>query len=211
MDSREILISLGAAYRAMSSYSDSGVVLTYLSADEPPNETLFRTWFSRPDSFRFDWRSHHPYLPLRHLVTNRSIRSVGGSTIRWQDDPEREDADSLDFAIARATGVSQGAALHVPQLLMPGVIEAFQFGEMERQTYEGVELFENAPCHVVAGYHPNGTPHRLWIDESRALLRKIRTEWSQGSASEEIHRDTVVDGGIPANVFLASGSMLDAA
>jgi hypothetical protein len=64
-----IMRKMVKAYGDASSYQDEGVTLSHDPAKPGPDQILFATLFKRPNFFRFDWTSHHPHPPLRHLKT----------------------------------------------------------------------------------------------------------------------------------------------
>jgi hypothetical protein len=209
MQPNDIFANVRDAYRDVTSYQDSGAVFTRLRHDEEPSELRFQTWFARPLNFRFDWRDHHPYPPLRHIVTNYSIRATGEIASAWQDDPHHEEANSLSMAIAGATGISQGAAYEIPNLLMPEIVAGHGFERLGGLAYEGAEQREGVLCHVVSGHDRHQGATRLWIGVDDWFVRTMWNSFPNDLTSEQIHRDIVVNGLIPPNVFTAGGSLLD--
>lgn len=208
MTPQEIFANVTAAYSRVASYRDRGVVLVRLT-EAAPGEILFRTWFARPRQFRFDFRLHHPYPPLRHIVTNCSVRCAGETATHWCDRPAGEETRPLEIAIAGATGISHGSAHTISNLLMPDVVRGTRLNDLERAQYQGSELFEGVQCHVVSGYYMDDMACRAWVGESDWLVRKVWSDLGLG-ASEEIHRDIAVNDDIPVNTFVAGGSLLDA-
>jgi hypothetical protein len=77
MRSDTVLNELRERYATITSYQDDGVVLSQLPGSDFINETRFCIWFTRPSFFRFDWTSHHPYPPLKHIQSHHRI---------WQKD-----------------------------------------------------------------------------------------------------------------------------
>jgi hypothetical protein len=201
MDADELLERVGERYQTFSTYQDSGVVLSYRTDDQSPREIVFTTWFVRPNYFRFDWRDHHPYPPLRHIVTNHSVRSSGTSATYRQDNPhEVTEERDLGLAIAGATGISSAAACDVPNLLMPEVVRAFKITQLLNLEIVGTSIFEGTSCIQVRGQHPRGGEHELWIGEADFLVRNFRKS-RPGRRADQIHRNIVVDQPIPEAVF----------
>jgi hypothetical protein len=60
------------------SRADTGVVRQWFGRDDPPLETRFSTLFKKPYCFRFEFRSPHPFPPLRHIVCTHVVGSDGG-------------------------------------------------------------------------------------------------------------------------------------
>src|SRR5437016_6146406 len=119
MRAQEILLAMHLKYAAMRSYQDRGLVLRKFPNKPDADETTFETFFRRPDRFRFEWTTHHPYLGLRHLRTYRVIWSNGTGAFLYSDrDGKAEPQESLRMAVAGATGVSSCAAHTVSSMLL---------------------------------------------------------------------------------------------
>jgi len=139
-DSGGILRMSRARYAELTSYRDNGEVqyrLPDISANLPPelrgfvqrqenekpNETRFRSWFRRPEDLRFEWISHHPYPPLRHIESFHVIwAGATGAFKRMSYDPAtRVCVGGLRLAVAAATGVSSGTAYHFASFFVSGL------------------------------------------------------------------------------------------
>ena len=116
-----ILERVGAVYAAAQTYRDSGLVKsTYnpairrFSTDMP-----FTTAYSAPDRFRFEF--HVPFPDNSNSLNRRWIVFRNANEVKeWAFlKPAVSVEQSLDLAIAGATGVSGGAARDIPALLMP--------------------------------------------------------------------------------------------
>lgn len=200
---QHIFGQMRAAYAALRSYSDTGVVLTHMPGNDQPNEITFRSVFVRPQLFRFEWISHHPYPPLRHIKYNSVIWSNADGAYHWSDRggnaEMRKKLDSLDMAVAGATGVSLGAAHTIASLLLPRMGRAVDEGV----TWDGatnVEDIEGVACHHLTGQHQGGGRYELWIGKEDYLVRKM-TSRHAGILSEEIRRDIQVNVEIPERTF----------
>jgi hypothetical protein len=199
-----ILARVAQTYATFRSYTDRGVVLRYLSPDAPPNETSFETAFARPALFRFAFVSHHPYPPLRHIAWPAVIWSDGVDSYSRYDyglgPPQTTNVGSLEMAIAGATGVSGGAALTVPRLLMPE-INSFSIADLTSSTVIGVESVEGESCYHLVGEAPRIGPIHVWIGTKSALLRKVQERFGD-IRQEEIRRDIHVNEEVPPAKFL---------
>lgn len=128
-----------ARYAELASYQDSGEAeyrLPDITARLPPElrgrvrredyekpqVIRFRSWFRRPQDLRFEWVSHHPYPPFRHLDSFNAIwAGRGGAFKRMSFDAEtRSCPRGLGEAVASATGVSHGTAYHFATFFVSG-------------------------------------------------------------------------------------------
>jgi len=180
-DITSVLERLRARYAELQSYADRGVIHRLKRVDEPPDETPFRTWFVRPNRIRLDWSYHHPYPPLRHIVTKYAVCSDGIRTWRWQDRPEGlEEETEIGLAFAGA------ATVDVPNLLLPQEIGAFAFDMLNDLRLETTEL-ASVPCYSVVGEHPEGGTYRVWLDQADFMVRKVRTDWRTPVEENDIY------------------------
>lgn len=234
-DPQNILRKMVTTYERVSSYQDSGVVRTLpgepgLIADsEIPrfrgasfrDETLvsFKTYYSRPGKFRFEWRS-----PSVRASRDAAIWSNGKQAYSWTPDVTGigkgytlSSGSELRWYVDEAQRWSGGAIFFVPSLLMKDV-SPFSFGDM-LSIMEGASLLreeqiDGEPCHVIKG-EISGVPWVLWVGKESYLLRKTRTLYSSASfhetleqkgrvktsIAEEVHRDIKVNKRIPETVF----------
>lgn len=197
-----ILQRMIKVYASCSSYQDTGVVETIYSevSARPVNLIPFKTYFSRPDLFRFEFQN-----------TNRATGDAL-STVLWcarngchyyEEGEGVEDKSSPGLAIASATGVSGGAAYTVPTILFQDRI-GFQLMELTDLVLKGEERFEGTACYVLTGNHPFGPRYEIWIGKQDYLMRKLTTRsTSSGLAliENEIHRDIKINLTIPPRTF----------
>jgi len=198
----DILARMSAAYAAAQSYSDTGEVLVHWKDQSEPNEIRFETAFARPNYFKFVWVAHHPYLPLRHIKWRSAIWSDGTKSYLWQmhDEPasEPQSTQTLELAVAGATGVSGGAALTVANLLMPE-IQAHSIRELKRLHLLGIEQVEGIPCYHITGSGVLGD-HDIWVSTDDLLIRKLRF-LILNTPHEEIRRNVKVGVSLPPGTF----------
>lgn len=190
MTPQEILQKMAARYVSLKSYQDTGEVHGELVT------TTFKTYFSRPSFFRFDWNDHHPFRLLRYVKYHHVIWSDGKEAFTYWDSPYRvRKAESLGSAVAGATGVSQGSA-HTLIRLLTDEVTGFSLIQLTNLSLVGEEKFERTDCYRITGRHPRGYPYELWIGKQDWLLRKIKSD-----SDEEIHREIKIDIEIPAETF----------
>src|SRR5437660_3207129 len=115
MNPEQILAALAEVYAECGSYRDCGQVVTrFVHLDDNPPRTVmqpFSTAFVRPHRFRFEYRDEY----------GRYIVWANGEAVQtwWDVSPGVEQQESLEMALAGATGVSGGSAHTIPALLMP--------------------------------------------------------------------------------------------
>lgn len=197
-------------YLTVSSYQDSGVVET-VSVELPATRStdiFFKTYFTRPLKFRFEWMDYSPFsAPERNVIWSDGTKSFGFYTFQ----PEKiETKENVGMAIAGATGVSRGSAHTVPELLLQDV-GGFSLFELEKVGSKGEERFEGEDCYVLEGNHPTGDAWRLWISKKDSLLRKLRIKRG-AEFTEEIHRDIKIEAAIPEAIFhptITAGQLRD--
>jgi hypothetical protein len=190
----EILERVTKAYATAASYRDEGMVLMHDSSKPGPDVIKFSTAFERPTRFRFEWTSHHPHPPLRHLLTQAAVwRDTEGtfSSRRNPDGKETVDARrTLSEGIAAATGVSRASSHHIPRLLLPEVSGA-AVTDLQNPVLRGTAQVEGVACHHIAGERLRGGLLELWIGKEDLMIRRIKRTLN-GLDVEEIRRGVQV-------------------
>lgn len=169
----DIISRMREAYATSNSYSDSGMVKeVYIRASGTRIiEKPFATAFVRPDRFRFEFTERIRGDRERRFII---YRRGGDLQVHWDIDKELK-YDSIDRAVAAATGVSGESAITIPAMLLPEEIKwrrAIRFDKPERTedaTLGDVDCFR---IHDVIG----GNPVTFWIDKEEYLLRRIYLE-----------------------------------
>ena len=152
-------------YANCSSYRDEGKVVSRFE------EISFATVFERPFRFRFEYtRAGTP--ADRYVIW----RTVSGDTQSWwtiRDTPNQ----SMNMALATATGVSGASSHHIPRLLMPDEVEGFSFAldNWVDVTTSEEEAVNGRICYKLSGHYP-ASPKMLvtlWVDKETFLVRKV--------------------------------------
>jgi hypothetical protein len=189
----------------MTSYSDCGAVHTHLKASGSVFSTTFSTSFKKPSLFRFEFARPHPYPPLGHLITRRTIAFDGttaySSTQRNTDTPEIIEKDTLASVVAGATGVSSGSAHRIARLLLPGIggssildlVDAHQNGDAPTG---------GVACYSVAARYPKGGAVEFCIEKDKLLIRKTTTTFDGDNFPvTEVRENICVNGPIDDRIF----------
>jgi hypothetical protein len=187
----------------MTSYIDHGVVRTKHPGSEAIHELTFRTWFQKPDLFRFGFDSPHPFPPLKHVVTHNVVGFDGRKAYLFEKRPGEpghvQIEDSLDMAVAAATGISSGSAHTIAHLLLP-TITGFRLTSLRELVLEGESDCDREECHVLVGKHPQGSAYKLWIGKSTLLLRQVSSDHITFN-SEETRLDITTNSSVEAGIF----------
>lgn len=195
-----LLKKMAEKYASIRSYEDEGVVETVTESPTPTRtkEVGFKLYFSRPRRLRFEWvQFSPPTLNKKSMVWSDGVRSFG----LYSFEPDKvESKESLGLVLSGAAGLSLGSAITIPNLLSDEV-GGFTLGELARVSLKGRERFEGEDCYVLEGYHPDGSPWRLWLGAKDLLLRKLSVRLPTDEIQEEIHRNIKVNESIPAETF----------
>ena len=196
LKARDVLERVARVYAGCKTYRDTGVVTTVFveATGSWVLEKPFTTAFVRPDRFRFQYAETRCGLDHRFIVWRR------GDEIRawWTVKPRFEKRDSLEMALAAATGVSGGSAHTVPALLLPNEIGGRRLTDITEATRA-----EDATIDTVNFFRIRGTfgdlPMTLWIDKNTFLVRRIDSKKTIGnfSTEETTTYDPVIDGEVP--------------
>lgn len=198
-NARECLSAIVTRYQMLDSYIDEGFVRPVGSTG--PNNCWFETQFSRPGLFRFQFITPHPYPPLRHQLTKTVIGSDGTTpyfATQYPDSaPKTEIDESLELAVAGATGISKGAAHTIGSLLLE-CVGGFSLLMLKRPRFRRSREFEGEHCGRITGIHPRGGRVTVWFGTNDLLLRKIVR---QTFKREEIRRNIRINQPLNQAVF----------
>ena len=169
----EIIDRMKSTYANSRTYSDSGVVKTIFTGGVKQTiEKPFTTVFVRPDRFRYAFKDKKPDGREQVFIIHLS-----GKDVQTYWDVQKDLAhESLDRAVASATGVSSGSAITVPAMLLPGKISWRRSIRFTQPRRIDDDFFNDAECFRLQDLVLNKIPTTLWIDKKTFLLRKIYRE-----------------------------------
>jgi hypothetical protein len=195
---REIINDTVATYKTASSYQDAGEAIVVEVGPKPAQgaprvrEILvsYRTYFSRPKIFRFDWKSS------RTRSREASIWSDGKKIYQWmprvttRDDTfDLSTRERLDMAIMDAERYSSGAVYPLISMFIKEANVVTSFADILDMATEltvlNEESVEGEACYVIKA-NLSGAPWTLWISKQRKIIRKTRTVYSYGSFDESV-------------------------
>lgn len=194
-----IITKMALRYSAMTSYEDFGVVEMVTDGPLPKRSTniAFKTYFTRPNKFRFEWLDYaSPVSTDKNVVWSDGAKAFAFYSYEDAVEPK----ENLSMAIAGASGVSLGAAYTVPNLLSAGDY-GFPLTELTKLALKAEETVEGEECYLVEGYHPHGEAWHLWISKKDFLLRKLKTPSLKGEFKELIYRTIKVESRIPEALY----------
>lgn len=165
----EIIKSVLAKYSTCKSYSDTGRTTTVFY--DLIETFAFRTFFSRPSLFRFDWQDNGSAREKPEDFS--TVRSDGEQTYLERPRTGRY-PETLSLGMATATGCSAAAAV-VPSLLSQdlgfrGGIELSRSELIESETVDGVD------CHVLSGWWSNSEVKLYISSKDSQIVRWISGE-----------------------------------
>jgi hypothetical protein len=181
----KILLTMTRTYASCTSYRDTGKAKTRTVMEDSSfgSDVPFATAFVRGGAFRFQFTDSG-------LGEAQSLCIIfwDGTEVQswWDAKPGIRYAESLQQALDAASGISTGASLRVPGMLLPTVVGS-------RPPLVDPERIADAPLGAVQCYRVVGksraTPYTetagastvtvtdekvtLWIDQATYLLRKI--------------------------------------
>jgi hypothetical protein len=180
-----ILLTMKKVYAGCRSYRDTGTVRTSSETEGSRfgGEMPFRTAFLRPGPFRFEFVD----TGLGDRSSKVALWWNGAEVHSWWDaQPGERLSESLQQALDAAAGISGGASLRIPGMLLPAIVGA-------GAPLVGPELLQDADDRGVACLRITGksraTPYAqtsgtitvtvqdetvtLWVDRTKFLLRKV--------------------------------------
>ena len=198
---RDVLDRMARTYAGCRSYYDSGVVKTLFvgASGSRTVERAFTTAFVRPDRFRFEFKeTQGDGEAIRYIVWRR-----GTEVYKWWDFwSVVERRETLNLALAGASGVSGGSAHSVPALLLPNEVGGRRLTDMT-----AAKRLEDAELDMVDCYRIEGklgdSRRTLWIDKKTFLLRRIDTqaEFRDFRTVRTTTYDPVIDEGCPEEML----------
>ena len=163
---RQILARMAEVYANCTSYRDEGTVV---SAFE---EISFATVFERPSRFRYEY-TRSGARSDRYVIW----RTAPGDAQSWWTIRSNSPNQSMNMAIAAATGVSAATSHHIPRLLMPDEVGGFSFAvdDWVDATTAQEESVNGRACYKLSGHYPLVPTAlvTLWVDRETFLVRKV--------------------------------------
>lgn len=188
MDAADIIKKLAERYVSCASYEDSGTVETFPDAGGSGKQD-FRTYFAKPNKFRFEWLTYHQLGKTRRARFN-IVWSDGNQAYELFESQESEQENDFRGAIASASTFSQGAIVLVPALLMQEVAVLIRKSVTQLDYLHRLDDSDNL-------FHLQGSSRlsndtELWIDRG-FILRRVKERFEPHDAKFEGDRVRFVE------------------
>lgn len=200
-DAVRILNNMFRVYSRAASYQDDGILVT--TTDTPTGGTIekipFKTFFQRPNLFRFEWTE----FTLTKLGRTYRIWFNGKEAFTYWEPDRYEKEKSLVMAVAGATGVSSRTVNTVSDMLLPDELGPSSLKALVKISLSGEDVFEGINCYRIKATEGQESTE-LWIGKNDYLLHKLRRERKSDDElviSEELRRNIQVDHSISQDVF----------
>lgn len=167
---QQIMEKMVSVYASCGSYADEGEVRTTFIENSRTVVKSFSTAFVRPSRFRFEFEeTSRTDRPNDYIVwrDESSIKSW------WSIKPVIRTFESLEFALAGATGVSSSAAINVPSLLMSNLGDTHRIQSLSQLKLTGAENLAGKTAFRIEGRDWRNNLLTIWIDKESFLLLKI--------------------------------------
>lgn len=200
LSAHQVIEKMGEVYRKCSSYQDSGTVqkIPVKSSNKQVVRKIFKTYFIRPDLFRFEWREK---IPPKQEMSLYVVWCKGKETYTYWEIGKFEKSKSLEQAIAANTGVSSGGINTVPLMLI-NKEKSFIFNWLIDETLIGEDSLNGVKCYVIKAKHKKfGREVELWIGKEDFFLRKLKRKLRSNAILEEIHQDIKINHKIHKEIF----------
>ncbi len=184
---QQIAKAAQAAYAALSSYSDSGTVVTI--GGGTTTTTTFNTRLQRPNFYRVDWSQVGGFYNSKGLVWSDGTGNflIRGAADKADQEPS-EKMENMQMALAGATGISSGAASTIPgsffhqnwgDPLKVAASDKIKAKKENDQVVAGTDCqvisYTLEPMKIPGGQGNTGkTSTRLWIGKQDHLIHQLQ-------------------------------------
>lgn len=210
----EVLKQVIATYHSFSTYRDRGTTVVHMRGSDVVYKVEFETLYKRPNKVRFAWTMEYNRLPGHKQ--NGVIWSDGETT--WAlysfhgNQPEQK--QSLEAAVAGATGASWGAAPTILGLLVDRFHETIRLDERQNFKIKDKDIENGVERLVLVGEDAEGDIFKVWIGSKDHLVRRIEERWKgkkhngwdwKGGWREEVRTEIVVNQDLADSRFSKEG------
>jgi outer membrane lipoprotein-sorting protein len=200
-----ILAEMATAYSSCKSYQDKGrVQITFVEPKgNRTQEIRFWTAFVRPDHFRFEYIDRDFFNKERCFI----IWKEGFAVRAWWDlQPGIKSPQSLELALAGATGVSNGSAHTIPALLLPDEVGGKKLTDLRDPELAPDATISGEECYVIKGHFlakDKQVATTIWICKHSHLVLQIeqRMSFETYSTIQVTTYESKLDGEIPTEAL----------
>lgn len=184
-----------AAYAELSSYSDSGKVVT--TGGDGNTETTFTIRMQRPNLYHIEWtQTGGLYTGKGTVWSDGTGNFLVEGAANQMENAQPQKVQGMQMALGMATGISASAASDIPGTFFNqqwgNQLQGFALPRsgIRRENDEkigGVECFvifsSNAPISLPDGGTSGSVMTRLWISRKDHFIRQVQTA-SEGASSD---------------------------
>lgn len=172
---QEIIKRMGEKYADFSSYQDTGFIETtfIINSGKQVSRKPFKTYFVRPNLFRFEWRAQfHPESPWILCV----LWCDGKDTFTYWESGKLDKMKSLLDGISANAGVSSGGTTTIPCMLLKSGCH-FTLINLQNLYLIGEDKLEGDKCYIIEGTDTKiEKKYKLWIGKKDPLLYKLESQ-----------------------------------
>ena len=204
-DGMDLLERSMAAYSTLPAYADSGTAVR--EAPGLVDRWKFKTYFSRPRNFRFDFQgvtSQSAGLPMDSSTQHIVLWMIEGELQSFNQQMRSHNTvgrtGNQPGELLNASAYTVGTSVLIPSLLfaksdLPGSIR-----QIREAAYAGLESVNGHRCHKIVGtaaqFYPSGKMTNVrevtvWLDEQSLLVRKVFEDTPRGYSSGSYLRLTI--------------------
>ena len=170
-DADSILKQVVIRYKTFNSYQDEGSVETVPFPGQRPLE--FKTVFSKPDRFCFQWRTWHPHVGAGNDPLEAKVWFDGTTCRSLHLEEEKE--DSVSLCLAEGLGVSSGSIIMILKLLLPLSLEMNKFWtEMKNARIQNEDIVDGVHCYHLVGDCESEEDTEAWIGKDSFVVHRLR-------------------------------------
>jgi outer membrane lipoprotein-sorting protein len=166
------------AYAALSSYSDSGIVVSTVGGTTLKH--AFSIKLARPNLYRIEWEQ-----PTAYFTNKGAVWSAGSGDFLDSNGRLNKRQNSADVAISTAAGISGGSSQTVPSAFLRLKNDLLNsFISSKELKLRNSEKINNVDCHVLTAQNLNnkkGVELTLWIGKADFLIHQRRQVMNPGA------------------------------
>ena len=202
VEDRNYLLQLQQSYQLFETYKDVGVVETRYFTNgklDFSDKKEFKTFFVRPDKFRFEWTNSNSSLRENFNIVVR----IGDEVVSFKNGHGYKEMPDLKSAVFENAGVSSGAIYFIPSLLMDE-IPMQDLSRFEKIELKPAELAKGDEITILSLFYRSGTVEKIYVDTQKKQVLKLERKRKEGTKTiEELitYKSIAVDSAINDKEF----------
>jgi outer membrane lipoprotein-sorting protein len=180
-DASSVINKVVAQYKSMTSYSSNGTVVSDMevNGNKINQTTTFSIKLKKPNMYLISWSQTAGMPQLQLPPQSGTVWSDGTQPYLYMGGLNAYSKIGDDeMALAGATGISGGAALTIPSLFLPALVDKnLNLSQLKNSTIEKVESIGGEDCYVLSGSSDTSKKESFWISKSRSLILKFERSY----------------------------------